>query len=207
MVETIQLSGDDPEAIRLFLPKMVGELERMTRLIEDLLELARGEAGQVPLHPSKVDLSRLVEDTVDAFQARAQEQDIDLRFNASRVVEAEVDSKRLTQVVVNLVDNALRHTAARGHVSVGVSAENGEAFLSVEDNGVGIPFKDLPHIFERFYVVDRSRARESSGTGLGLAIVKQIVEAHGGSIRAESELGVGAKFVCSLPLKPVITLR
>ncbi len=75
-------------------------------------------------------------------------------------IEAEVDSKRLTQVVVNLIDNALRHTAAGGHVRVGVGAENGEAFLSVQDDGVGIPFKDLPHIFERFYVVDRSRSRD-----------------------------------------------
>jgi len=201
MVETIQLSGDDPEAIRLFLPKMVAELERMTRLIEDLLELARGEAGQVPLHPSKIDLSRLVEDTVAAFQARAEEQEVDLRLDAPRSIEAEVDSKRLTQVIVNLIDNALRHTASQGHVLVGVGAENGEAFLSVQDDGVGIPFKDLPHIFERFYVVDRSRSRGSGGTGLGLAIVKQIIEAHGGSVNVDSELGLGARFSCRLPVK------
>ena len=201
MVETIQLSGDDPEAIRLFLPKMVAELERMTRLIEDLLELARGEAGQVPLHPSRIDLSQLVEETVAAFQARAEEQDVELRLDAPSSVEAEVDSKRLTQVVVNLIDNALRHTASKGHVLVGVSAENGEAFLSVRDDGVGIPFKDLPHVFERFYVVDRSRSRGSGGTGLGLAIVKQIIEAHGGSVHVDSELGLGARFSCRLPVK------
>ncbi|HEY1729528.1 MAG TPA: ATP-binding protein [Candidatus Baltobacteraceae bacterium] len=201
MVETIQLSDDDPEALRLFLPKMVEELERMTRLIEDLLELARGEAGQVPLHLSKIDLSRLVEDTVVAFQARAEEQEVDLRLDAPGLVEAEVDSKRLTQVIVNLIDNALRHTASKGNVLVGVGAENGEAFLSVKDDGVGIPFKDLPHIFERFYVVDRSRSRGSGGTGLGLAIVKQIIEAHGGSVHVDSELGLGARFSCRLPVK------
>jgi two-component system phosphate regulon sensor histidine kinase PhoR len=201
MVETIQLSGDDPEALRLFLPRMVGELERMTRLIEDLLELARGEAGQVPLHPSKVDLSQLVEDTVTAFHSRAEEQDVDLRLDAPGTVEVEVDSKRLTQVIVNLVDNALRHTGPRGHVRVGVGADNGEAFLSVRDDGVGIPFKDLPHVFERFYVVDRSRSRGSGGTGLGLAIVKQIIEAHGGSVHVDSELGSGARFSCRFPLK------
>ncbi|MGA3036074.1 MAG: ATP-binding protein [Vulcanimicrobiaceae bacterium] len=200
MVETIQLSGDDPEAIRLFLPKMVEELERMTRLIEDLLELARGEAGQVPLHLSKIELSRLVEDTVAAFQSRAQELEVNLRLDAPRTIEADVDAKRLTQVIVNLIDNALRHTASGGHVLVGVGADNGEAFLSVKDDGVGIPFKDLPHVFERFYVVDRSRSRGSGGTGLGLAIVKQIIEAHGGSVHVDSELGLGARFSCRLPI-------
>jgi two-component system phosphate regulon sensor histidine kinase PhoR len=201
MVETIQLSGDDPEALRLFLPKMVGELERMTRLIEDLLELARGEAGAVPLHPSKVDLSQLVEDTVSAFQPRAEEQDVDLQLDAPHTVEAEVDSKRLTQVIVNLIDNALRHTGPHGHVLVGVGADNGEALLSVRDDGEGIPFKDIPHVFERFYVVDRSRSRGSGGTGLGLAIVKQIIEAHGGSVHVDSELGSGARFSCRFPVK------
>ena len=202
MVETIQLSEGDPEAIRIFLPKMVAELERMTRLIEDLLELARGESGQVPLQPSKVDLSRLVEETVSSFRPRAEELDVQLQLESSGPIEAEVDSKRLTQVVVNLVDNALRHTSPKGNVRIGVGANNGDVILSVQDDGEGIPFKDLPHIFERFYVVDRSRARGSAGTGLGLAIVKQIVEAHGGTVRVDSELGSGAKFRCVLPLSP-----
>lgn len=200
MVETIQLSDEDPEAIRIFLPKILAELERMTRLIEDLLELARGESGHLPVHPSKVDLSRLVEETVSSFRPRAQELDVELQLETPGPIEAEVDSKQLTQVVVNLVDNALRHTPPKGNVRVDVGANNGDAILSVQDNGVGIPFKDLPHVFERFYVVDRSRARGSSGTGLGLAIVKQIVEAHGGSVRAESELGSGATFLCKIPL-------
>jgi signal transduction histidine kinase len=109
------------------------------------------------------------------------------------------DADRLAQVYVNLIDNALRHTPSGGSVAVSVSGGDGTASLVVRDNGVGIPFNDLPHVFERFYVVDRSRARESTGTGLGLSIVKQIVEAHGGTVLAESELGRGATFRCVFP--------
>ena len=206
MVETIQLSGEDQEAIRIFLPKVVVELERMTRMIEDLLALARGESGQVPLHRKKVDLAALVSETAATFSRRAGEQDVELAIEGNSALEAEVDAERVRQVVANLVDNALRHTPAGGHVRVAISATNGSATLRVQDDGVGIPFKDLPHIFERFYVVDRSRSRDSGGTGLGLAIVKQIVEAHGGSVRAESELGSGATFYCRLPLKAPISV-
>ena len=101
--------------------------------------------------------------------------------------------------MVNLVDNALRHTPAGGSVGVDVRQIEGAATLTVRDTGIGIPFGDLPHVFERFYVVDRSRARDSSGTGLGLSIVKQIVEAHGGTVVADSELGFGASFTCVFP--------
>ena len=205
MVETIQLSGEDPEAIRIFLPKVVVELERMTRMIEDLLALARGESKQVPLHREKVDLSTLISDTLTSFRQRAEQQDVQLRIDSKPNVEAEVDAERIRQVVANLVDNALRHTPAGGHVRIGLSAGNGDATLHVEDDGVGIPFKDLPHVFERFYVVDRSRSRDSGGTGLGLAIVKQIVEAHGGSVRVDSELGSGATFQCTLPVNAPTT--
>jgi signal transduction histidine kinase len=124
---------------------------------------------------------------------------IALRFQGEQVL-INGDSNRLAQVIVNLIDNALRHTSAHGSVSVAVEPGDIQARLTVRDTGIGIPYNDLPHIFERFYVVDRSRARESSGTGLGLSIVKQIVEAHGGSVIADSELGRGAVFTCAFPL-------
>ncbi|MBV8354814.1 MAG: hypothetical protein JO101_05810, partial [Candidatus Eremiobacteraeota bacterium] len=203
MVETIELAGDDPEAVRMFLPKIGTELERIAHLVEDLLSLARNESGQAPVRKRTVDLRALVEETLDTFRPRAQSLGVDLRLEEGPPLEAAVDPPRINQVLVNLVDNALRHTRAAGHVRVRlqhVGDGRSEATLTVEDDGVGIPFKDLPHIFERFYVVERSRARESSGTGLGLAIAKQIVEAHGGTIEAESELGRGTRFTCRLPL-------
>lgn len=201
MVETIQLSGEDPEALRIFLPQVVAELERMTRMIEDLLTLARSEAGAVPLNRSNVDLSAVVREAAETFKRRADEQKVELEVVPVERIDANVDAERIRQVVANLVDNALRHTAAGGHVRVELLSRDGDAILRVRDDGVGIPFKDLPHVFERFYVVDRSRSRDSGGTGLGLAIVKQIVEGHGGWVYVDSELGSGATFSCRIPRK------
>src|SRR5260370_22882488 len=115
-------------------------------------------------------------------------------------VMVEADREQLIQVMVNLVDNALRHTPAGGSVTVEVLRERSEAVLVVRDTGTGIPFGDLPRIFERFYVVDRSRARDRGGTGLGLAIAKHLVEGHGGTLVAESVYGSGASFTVRLPL-------
>src|SRR5206468_4002955 len=112
----------------------------------------------------------------------------------------EADPQRLAQVFVNLLDNALRFTPKHGRVSVEVDAEDGQAIVRVSDTGVGIPYKDLPHVFERFYVADRSRARGATGAGLGLSIVKEIVDAHQGSIQAESLLGSGTTVTVKLPI-------
>jgi signal transduction histidine kinase len=100
---------------------------------------------------------------------------------------------------LNLLDNALRHTPAGGTVTVEVASDGPSAYLRVRDTGRGIPYHDLPHIFERFYVVDRSRSREHAGTGLGLSIARHLVEAHGGTLTADSVYGRGATFVCKLP--------
>ncbi|MBV8354359.1 MAG: PAS domain-containing protein, partial [Candidatus Eremiobacteraeota bacterium] len=144
MVETIQLAGGEPEALRMFLPNIAIELERMTNLVEDLLELARNESRSLPLLRSRVDLREVVDDAVEAFRSRADVLGVDLSLLPGNAVEAEIDPERVQQVTTNLVENALRHTPPNGHVRVALEAIDGEALLRVEDDGEGIPFKDLP---------------------------------------------------------------
>jgi two-component system phosphate regulon sensor histidine kinase PhoR len=201
MVETVMLSEHDPEAEAMFLPKVLREVDRMVALVEDLLELAKSESGQLPLRRESFDLSAFAGQVIHMLAQRADSLDVRLEERAAGPLEIYADRNRLTQVLVNLLDNALRHTPAGGRVTVTVERGGEDAYLIVKDNGVGIPYHDLPHIFERFYVVERSRARETSGTGLGLSIARQLLEAHGGSITAESDLGVGATFTCRIPIE------
>jgi len=199
MIETLLDRPDDAEASGLFLPRIKEEVDRMVQLVADLLELTRAESGQLRLRRADVDLYAVAASTVRTFEQRAAQLDLTMRLSGEPT-HVDGDEHRLAQVVVNLVDNAVRHTPANGVVGVAVTARGGEAVLQVRDTGAGIPYRDLPHVFERFYVVDRSRAREAGGTGLGLSIVKQIVEAHGGVVTAESELGAGSTFTCIFPL-------
>jgi two-component system phosphate regulon sensor histidine kinase PhoR len=198
MLETVMLSEDDAEARALFLPQIAQEVERMIGLVEDLLELARSEAGVISLRRERFDLTEVASSTVATFAQRADALGIALVLEAPAPVEVDADRARLTQVALNLVDNALRHTPAGGRVTVAVGRDGDEAFLRVRDTGIGIPFGDLPRVFERFYVVDRSRSREHGGTGLGLSIAKHLVEAHGGTLSASSVYGQGATFTMRL---------
>jgi len=200
-VETL-LESDDEEARRIFLPQMAQEVQRMIALTEDLLELARAESGRMVLNIDDVDLALLAREVVKRFEARAREHGVTLRVRAAEHVRARGDRDRLTQVLVNLIDNALRYTPHGGNIDVDATVQDGMAQLTVRDTGAGIPYADLPHVFERFYVVDRSRRRGMSGTGLGLAIVKHLIEAHGGTVGAESELGQGSTFICRWPVNP-----
>ena len=202
MLETVMVSDDDAEARALFLPQVQDEVERMIRLVEDLLELARSESGTVRLRRERFDLSEVATSVVNTFAQRAGSLGIELELEAPEAVAVDADRGALMQVAVNLVDNALRHTPSGGTVTVEVERDAPDALLCVSDTGVGIPFADLPRVFERFYVVDRSRSRDHTGTGLGLAIAKHLVEAHGGSLVAESVYGSGATFTVRLPAAP-----
>ncbi len=198
-LETV-LEAREEETRDLFLPQALAQVDRLTVLVQQLLEQARAESGQLKLDFHDVELEEVARPIVASFEQQAANKGVALELLALRPVRVEADPNRLAQVFVNLIDNALRHTSGGGRIRIEVDARDSDALLRVRDTGEGIPYRDLPHIFERFYVVDRSRARGSSGAGLGLAIVKGIVDAHGGTIAAESMLGRGTAFTIRLPI-------
>ncbi|HKU81463.1 MAG TPA: ATP-binding protein, partial [Candidatus Tumulicola sp.] len=149
----------------------------------------------------EVDLEAVAHPIVASFEPQAANKNVALQLSPLRPVRVEADPDRLAQVFVNLIDNAIRHTPAGGRVGVELDARGSDAIVRVRDTGEGIPYRDVPRIFERFYVVDRSRQRDGGGgAGLGLAIVKGIVDAHGGAVSAESTLGRGTTFTVRLPI-------
>jgi signal transduction histidine kinase len=199
MLETV-MEAPEQEARDLFVPQALSQVDRLNALVGQLLEQARAESGQLKLEVRDVDLEEVARPIVASFEQQAANKGVLIELAALRPVRVEADPGRLSQVFVNLIDNALRHTSGGGRIRVELDARDSDAVLRVRDTGEGIPYRDLPHIFERFYVVDRSRTRGSSGAGLGLAIVKGIVDAHGGAISAESMLGRGTAFTIRLPI-------
>lgn len=202
MLETVVESGED-EARQLFLPQALGQVDRLATLVQRLLEQARVESGDLVLTISEIDLEEVAQPIVASFQPQAASSGVNLELRVTRPAIIEADEHRLAQVFVNLIDNALRYTSQGGSVTVTLDVEDGHALIRVSDTGMGIPYKDLAYVFERFYVVDRSRARGISGAGLGLSIVKQIVDAHGGSVSVESTLGSGTTFTARIPVVAV----
>ncbi len=199
MLETLVQGGDD-DARALFLPQALREVDRLAMLVQRFLEQARAESGQPNLRIEEVDLETLTRSILPPLQQQAAAKRIALEMHAHRPVIVEADAQQLSQVLVNLIDNGLRFTAEGGSVTVDLDVEDGYATIVVSDTGIGIPYKDLPYIFERFFVADRSRARGISGAGLGLSIVEQIVEAHEGTIGVESVLDSGTQFTVRIPM-------
>jgi heavy metal sensor kinase len=176
------------------------ETERLTRIVESLLAISRLDAGEAQMERVRFDLAELAATTTEQMRLLAEDKRIILECRTNGQVEIIGDRARLKQVIVNLVDNAIKYTPEGGAVGVVVSAENGRAVMLVEDNGVGVPADALPHLFERFYRVDKARSRQMGGVGLGLAIVKSIVAAHGGQINVESAEGKGSRFIVEAPM-------
>ena len=173
----------------------------LSRLVEDLRILSVADAGALRLDLEEEDLRIIATDTLASFKPRAAELGIGIRLDAATgLPKVNVDRTRMGQVIANLVENALTHTPEGGTVTVSVGrSAPGAVLLSVQDTGRGIPDDVLPRVFDQFYRVDKSRTRSTGGAGIGLTIVRKLVEAHGGTVRAESKPGEGARFVVSLP--------
>jgi two-component system, OmpR family, phosphate regulon sensor histidine kinase PhoR len=198
--ETLLNDTPDPETTRRFLSTIASNARRMQRLVDNLLDLARLEAGRWQPEREPIDIAEAARDSWDALRngsrAVAVDFDVDVADDADTVL---ADPDAIRQVLTNLLDNSLRYTPRGGRILCQSRIEGEGVSISVVDNGSGIVPEHLPRIFERFYRSDPSRSREEGGTGLGLAIVKHLVEAHGGRVSAQSSRGVGTTITCWFP--------
>lgn len=192
---------DKPTAID-FLNVINSESSRMSRIVSDLLQLSRLDYRETRWNKSEFDLGEMAMDVVEKIRIETEKK--------KQVMECEIksatpkvyaDKDGIIQVVVNILSNSIKYTPEKGRISVTVGIEKGCPYIRVKDNGIGIPAKDLPRIFERFYRVDKARSREMGGTGLGLSIAHEIIEANGGKISIDSNLGKGTEVIISLPQK------
>jgi two-component system OmpR family sensor kinase len=193
------LNTDDYSEV---LHEINAEAERLGVLINDLLVLARADEEQMPLDREPVRLDLLAFDVAATMEPLAIERGIELQVLSLEPATVSGDTARLIQVFMGLVDNALTYTNAGGTVALGVEARGAVACLTVRDTGIGIAEEDIPYIFERFYRTDPARSRAAGGSGLGLSIAHWVIEAHGGSITVESQVGQGSTFTLTLPLAP-----
>lgn len=176
------------------------EVGRLKKTVEALFALSRLDAGEAQQESVPVNLGELVASTTDQMLLLAEDKNISVERRCANNVMVQGDRSRLKQVVVNLLDNAIKYTPAGGRIDVSVTARNGHAAFEVVDNGIGIPGAALPHVFDRFFRTDKARSRELGGAGLGLAIVKSICLAHNGHVEVESKEGEGTHFTVELPL-------
>lgn len=187
---------DESEIANLY-----GQTRHLTRLVNDLRELALAESKQLHLEKSPTDLNALLADCVQALEILAAEKNIRLTLQSASLPELAVDPTRIRQALFNLLSNALRHTPSNGIIDVLGEVKNKEVVITVKDSGEGLTPEQLAAVFDRFYRADKSRSRETGGTGLGLAIVKAIVESHGGRVKALSKGGgLGSEFSICFPV-------
>jgi histidine kinase len=179
------------------------EADRLQRLVDDLQELSRVEAGAYELHTKRTTAKSLVDAAINRLERQFQEKGIKLTARLSpNLPPINVDEDRIGQVLLNLLGNALQYTPAGGQVDIRVASQPGQVQFGISDTGIGIPPEHLPHIFTRFYRVDQSRSRQGGGSGIGLTIAKHLVEAHGGRIWGESPgAGKGSAFTFTLPVR------
>nr|WP_237728282.1 HAMP domain-containing sensor histidine kinase [Cellulomonas sp. APG4] len=183
-----------------------GETMHLQRIAADLHTLTLAESGRLEAQRAPVDLTGLLRDAVRSAAVRAAAAGIEVASEVGDALVVTGDAERLRQVADNLLENALRHSGGR-HVTLRAARQASEVRVEVHDDGAGIAADDVPHVFDRFWRADRSRARESGGSGLGLAITRELVELHGGSVRVTSEPGAGSTFTVVLPAVPLTRSR
>jgi len=203
LADSINSMQDAPiELYKEFMSDIANEIERETKIINDLLSLVKMDKKAAALNISSVNLNDLIEQILKRLQPIADKQKVQLVLESFRPVTAEVDEVKLTLAITNLIENGIKYNKNNGEgwVHVSLNADHQYFYLKVEDSGMGIPEEDLEHIYERFFRVDKSHSREIGGTGLGLAITRNSVLMHHGAIKAHSELGVGTTFDVRIPL-------
>lgn len=199
--ETLLNAEDiDSETRRSFLSVVYGESDRMTRIVKDLLTLSRLDHGKIDVKTEIIDLCKVIGNAVSAMKIEAKNQGVELISKVSGEVMIKGDDERLTQVIINIISNAIKYNKKDGNVVIECKSQEKLAVVTISDTGIGIPKEDLPRIFERFYRVDKARSRERGGTGLGLAIAEEIAQQHGGSMEIDSEYGKGTTVVLKLPI-------
>ncbi len=193
-------ANKDPERAFEFLQEIEASADRMTRLVDDLLELSALESGKMPPNFEPLSLMRIAAEVTASLKPLAGKKQIVLKLEPfHNMPDVRADRHQLKQVFTNLLDNAIKFSGEKATVRISAQASPGTVTVIIQDMGVGISEADLPRLFERFYRADKARSRELGGTGLGLSIVKHIVELHGGSVSAESQLGAGSTFRFTLP--------
>jgi two-component system phosphate regulon sensor histidine kinase PhoR len=190
---------DEPPTARRFTDRILSQCRRLQELLADLLILSRLE-GDAALEREPVSLDAIARHAVELLTPAAREKGVEIELCEEPVPPVPGDAGNLERLLLNLLDNAIKYNRPDGRITVRVARCGGEAMLEVSDTGIGIPPESIPRIFERFYRVDKGRAREEGGTGLGLAIVKHIAQAHGGQVDVESRVGRGSTFRVRLPL-------
>ncbi len=202
LAETVEDAADDPEAVRRFASRMRQEANRLTNLVQDMITLSRIQAAEPIPDPATVDLDTVVAEALDRGRMKATARGIELASTGTRRLAVLGDEELLVTALRNLLDNAVAYSPEKTRVLVSTHLHGSTVELSVSDQGIGIPERDLERIFERFYRVDPARSRVTGGTGLGLAIVKHVTAAHGGKVTVTSKEGGGSKFTLRLPVRP-----
>ena len=202
LAETIEDAADDPEAVRRFAGRMRQEANRLTNLVQDMITLSRIQAAEPIPDPAPVDLDAVVAEALDRGRMKATARGIELALKGTRRLTVLGDDELLVTALRNLLDNAVAYSPEKTRVVVSTRLVGHTVELSVADQGIGIPERDLERIFERFYRVDPARSRVTGGTGLGLAIVKHVTAAHGGKVTVTSREGAGSTFTLRLPVRP-----